>query len=136
MSNPRQLRMKTRYDYISSPMEDTDEIETFNVPTEDFCRIPANKFARLIKVIFDENIINGFLDDLVHSVSCDINGCNIICELFKSVKNHYDVKDHRCGLMKLYGQLRQIIITRCKNKNFHYSQCIRNNCPGKENNIP
>ena len=136
MNNPHQSRMSTRPEHISSPMEVTEEIENSKVSTENFCRIPANKFARLIKLALDKTLINGFLDDLVHSVSCDTNGCNTVCEMFKSVKVHYDEKDHSCGLTQLYRQLRQIIITRCKNNNCKYSQCIRKNCPGKENNIP
>ena len=117
-------------------MEDTAEIENSNVPTEDFCTIPANKFARVIRIVLEQNVMNRFLEDLVHSASCDTIGCSIICVMFKSVKVHYDVKGHSCGLTLLYKQLRQIIINRCKRRNCKYAQCIRKNCPGKENKIP
>ena len=87
------------------------------------CKEAAKRLSRVITWMKDNGYTNMALSYFAHSGSCHAEKCLSICKLFRRVRRHCVLAEHRCSILRLYAVLLRTHVSSCTNDNCGLKAC-------------
>ena len=97
---------------LTTIIEEEDEEEDLT----ELCDVAATNLAEVILIMDRLNGLEMLFSNMVHSYSCRIDSCNLLCGMFKQVRHHATINAHICKLTTFYSSLLAIHAEMCVNK--------------------